>query len=361
MLQVILIIIVAVVFMAILFLNLAPQIGKIPRGKHLEKIKKSPNYLDKHFENDPPVDLTLGFQESLSLLGDWIKSKGVRPRKKIPSIKPDLHQKTNQNFLTWFGHSTVFYQTAGKNILFDPILGSNAAPLPFGVRRFKYDLPAAAEELPPLDMVIISHDHYDHLHYPTIRKIKDKTKLFLVPLGVGAHLRHWGVPKHKIHEFDWWQSKKIESLEITAVPSQHFSGRSLTDRQKTLWAAWVVHSPKAKIFFGGDSGYSPVFRKIGQKFGPFDFTMLDFAQYDKAWPHVHMKPEQSLQAHKDLQGKVYMPIHWSAFTLALHRWTEPIERALKVAAKQKSTIVTPKIGERFNILTQKPQDRWWQV
>ena len=182
-----------------------------------------------------------------------------------------------------------------------------------------------------------------------------------MPLGVGAHLERWGVAKEKITELDWWEKTTLDDFMIAATPSQHFSGRTLNDRAKTLWAGWVIQSSNAKVFFGGDSGYFAGFKKIGETYGPFDLTLLDSAQYNSRWPVVHMTPEQSVQAHQDLKGKVFMPIHWSAFTLSTHAWNEPPKRALVAAEKAKVDIITPIIGQRFDIISDRPQEKWWRT
>ncbi len=216
------------------------------------------------------------------------------------------------------------------------------------------------ETMPKADFILVTHDHYDHLDYGTVLTLMEKTRFFVMPLGVGAHLLRWGVPKEKIVELDWWEEAIVDGVTVRAVPSQHFSGRALTDRQKTLWAGWIIRDAHANVFFGGDSGYFPGFKTIGEKHGPFDLTLLDSGQYNPLWPSVHMFPEQSVQAHKDLRGKVFMPIHWSAFTLSLHSWTDPAERAVIAAEKEGITMVTPIIGERFNILTDRPTTKWWR-
>jgi L-ascorbate metabolism protein UlaG (beta-lactamase superfamily) len=343
-----------------LFLLFSPEFGRKPFAARLARIKQSPQYKQgSHFDNDPVADPAMGILDVLSVFWERnFTAKNLRPNQALPSKKV-IFNKSSGAFLTWFGHSTFLYELDGKKILFDPMLGKYAAPVPYIIKRFDYDLPASAEELPALDVVIISHDHYDHLDYGTIKILKNKTKRFIMPLGVGSHLERWGVPKENIIELDWWDETALDNITIAATPSQHFSGRSLTDRKKTLWASWVIKNKTATIFFGGDSGYFDGFKKIGQKYGPFDVTLLDSAQYNERWKPVHMVPEQSVQAHQDLQGKVFMPIHWSAFTLALHEWTEPIERAVAESMKRNIKIITPRIGQRFNVIADHPKNSWW--
>lgn len=356
------IVLIITIFLLVIFLFalFAPQLGRKPSGERLERIKQSPQFKSGVFENEPFISLSFTVRQMFSLIIERMQDPGNRePSKKLVSFQPRF-DSTEGAWLTWFGHSTFLYEIDGKRILFDPMLGTHASPLPFAVRRYEYDLPSSSVDLPQLDAVIVSHDHYDHLDYGTINILKNKVKKFIVPLGVGEHLERWGVPVDNIIELDWWQETKVDHVKITSTPSQHFSGRSFTDRKKTLWSSWVVESNTARVFFGGDSGYFPGFKQIGKKFGSFDLTLLDSAQYNERWKPVHMVPEQSVQAHKDLRGKVFMPIHWSGFTLALHAWTEPVERALIAAQNENIEMVTPMIGQKFNILHERPDAKWWR-
>jgi L-ascorbate metabolism protein UlaG (beta-lactamase superfamily) len=358
--MIILIGIVAIVLAIIGFIAFAPQFGKPPHGTHLEEIKSSPQYVQTKFENNPVVVVSsMDFTQSLAVMWDMLRGKaGRNPSSKLPSVPLEIEDGDNTH-LTWFGHSTFFYEVGGKKILFDPMLGKYASPMPGLVKRYDYDLPSSAEELPALDVVVISHDHYDHLDYGTVKKLIEKTEHFVMPLGVGSHLKHWGVPEEKITELDWWEETNIDGVTLRAVPSQHFSGRSLSDGQKTLWAAWIIQNEKANIFFGGDSGYFPGFKKIGEKYGPFNLTLLDAGQYDELWSVVHMTPEEAVNAHKELRGNTFMPIHWSAFTLARHNWIDPVQRARAEAEKAEVKMITPIIGERFNVLIDTPNKKWW--
>jgi L-ascorbate metabolism protein UlaG (beta-lactamase superfamily) len=356
------IILIIVVILAVsiwLFVGLAPQFGKPPHGDHLNNIKKSPQYRISHFENLKEIKLRVSFVKLMTALWEMVSGgENRRPKSKLPSY-PLSTNESKESYLTWFGHSTFLYEVENKKIMFDPMLTDYASPMPGLIKRYDYDLPASAEDLPDLDVVIISHDHYDHLDYKTVKALIHKTKLFVVPLGVGSHLKHWGVVEESIVELDWWGNAQIDGVTISAVPSQHFSGRSLNDSKKTLWAAWIIKNETTNIFFGGDSGYFDGFKEIGEKLGPFDMTLIDSGQYNDIWSSVHMKPEESVQAHKDLRGRVYMPIHWSAFTLSTHSWTEPVERALAAADAFGVDIITPMIGERFNVLTEAPSKKWW--
>ena len=265
-------------------------------------------------------------------------------------------------YVTWYGHSAILLEIEGKRILIDPMLGPAASPVPFLTKRFEYEDPIDLDDIVDIDAVLISHDHYDHLDYPTISKIKDKVGHFYTALAVGEHLKHWGISSDKITELDWWQTSKIGHIELVATPARHFSGRGVTDRNKTQWASWVILGRHNRVYFSGDSGYAPHFSEIGDKYGPFDFTMMECGQYNEMWEAIHMMPEQTIQAHIDLKGKIMMPIHWGAFNLSLHDWTDPIERAKAEADRLGVTLLSPYIGDRFVIEKEGPEEpnaNWW--
>ncbi len=227
------------------------------------------------------------------------------------------------------------------------------------VKRF-HQTPITLEDLPSIDVVVISHDHYDHLDKASIKVLGDKVGTFLVPLKVGQLLVNWGVPKEKVIELDWWESHSVDGIEYTLTPTQHFSGRGLTDRDTTLWGSWVINAQQHKVFFSGDSGYFNGFKEIGEKYGPFDFTMIETGAYNELWSDIHMFPEQSVQAHIDVQGKVMMPIHNSTFDLSMHDWNEPMQRALDISEERGVTLVSPEIGQRLAIAEPQPAKAWWQ-
>jgi L-ascorbate metabolism protein UlaG (beta-lactamase superfamily) len=250
----------------------------------------------------------------------------------------------------------------GKRIFFDPMLGESPSPHPLlGPKRFSKELPIDIDKLPFIDAVVLSHDHYDHLDYESIIKLKDKVGKFYVPLGVGVHLEKWNVPAEKIIELDWWQESKENGFTFICTPARHFSGRGLFNGFTTLWASWVVKTDSSNVYFSGDSGYGPHFKEIGDKYGPFDFVMLECGQYHELWKDIHMMPEQTVEAAIDLKGKLMMPIHWGAFTLAMHTWTDPINRVTTRAHERLVPITTPKIGEAV-VLQQPefPHSTWWK-
>ena len=246
------------------------------------------------------------------------------------------------------------------NIFIDPMLGDVPAPHPLlGSKRFQKELPISIDSLPKIDVVLISHDHYDHLDYGSIVKLKDQVTKFYVPLGIKAHLTSWGVSEEKITEFDWWESITYNGIEFVATPARHFSGRGFK-RNNTLWSSWVIKSEKNAIFFSGDSGYGKHFKDIGEKYGPFDFAMMECGQYNEQWAHIHMTPEETIQACVDVNTKLMMPIHWGSFKLALHTWDDPIVRASAKAKELNINISTPKVGEAI-VLNGKgfPSEKWW--
>lgn len=350
----------------VLFMNLNPVFGGKADARLKQRFLQSGHYVDGKFVNLIPTTMGLKAGDYPGLMADYIKgTPNSEPEGKLPVIpldsvsivaKPDKPAR-----VTWFGHSAVLLELEGKNIFIDPMLGESPSPLPMiGSKRYGA-LPIAIEKLPHLDAVLISHDHYDHLDYGSILKLKDKVDDFYVPLGVGAHLRAWGVEAEKVHELNWWDEIQHDAFRFVCTPARHFSGRGITDRDQTLWSSWIIQSTAQKLYFSGDSGYGPHFKEVGERYGPFDFGMLECGQYDPRWEAIHMLPEQTVQAAIDVRTEVMMPIHWGAFTLALHSWTDPVDRAVAKAQELKVTVATPVIGEA--ILLEKatyPNSRWWE-
>jgi L-ascorbate metabolism protein UlaG (beta-lactamase superfamily) len=356
-------IILLIVFIGAIFVNTSPQFGGEQSAESLVKIENSPNYNgDGTFKN---LELTLASTGmKLSTIpkfftnGDNKVPSQILPQKKL--VKSYFDNEPKEPRITWFGHSAIFIEMEGMNFFIDPMLGDFPAPHPMlGNSRFNKELPISIENLPEIDVILISHDHYDHLDYGSIQQLKDKVKLFYVPLGIKAHLTAWGVAENKIKEFDWWESANLNGIEFVSTPARHFSGRGFT-RNNTLWCSWVLKSENNSIFFSGDSGYGKHFKEIGSIYGPFDFAMMECGQYNEQWAHIHMTPEETIQASIDVNTKFMMPIHWGSFKLALHAWDDPIERASKKANELNMPIATPIIGESIVINGENfPSEKWW--
>lgn len=284
------------------------------------------------------------------------------PAAPLHTVKTDLKTlPAHRASLVWFGHSSYLLTLGGKRILIDPVFSKRSSPVQYaGVKAYDMTTPYTVEDFPDIDIVIITHDHYDHLDYGSIQKLKMKAGVFVTALGVGSHLEHWGIAPDRIHEFDWWDGAEIlPGFKLTATPARHFSGRGLT-RNQTLWTSFVLQAPGYTLYLGGDSGYdAAAFKKIGEVFGAFDLALLECGQYDEKWPDIHMQPEQTVQASKDLNAKVLMPVHWGKFTLALHPWREPVRRAEKRAQELGVKITTPRIGEVVNLDNNLPDDKWF--
>lgn len=349
------------VIAVIIFVNVAPQMGQKPEGADLERISKSPNYGENEFIN--LIETQMGsFSDMMATIPKYINAQNGTPDSPLPVKFGENTEAVADSlcFVTWYGHSAFLIEMDGKRILIDPMLGESSAPVSFMTKRFPYEKPIPIEELKNIDAVILSHDHYDHLDYSTIVKLKDEVGHFYTALGLGSHLKRWDVPAENITELDWWQSAKLDGIEFVACPARHFSGRGLSDRNATQWASWVITNEHQKLYFSGDGGYGPHFKEIGDKYGPFDLTMLECGQYNEAWAAIHMMPEQSVQAGMDLKGKWLMPIHWGAFELSIHEWTDPIKRFKAEASRLDQNMLHPFIGERFQLGKDLPQEAWWE-
>ena len=350
------------VLITMLFLHFEPQFGARKINIADALVQNFPHYKQGKFENIEPTVVMKNFE--LKTFANFFTRGDKEPAWSIPvvKIKPGYFKNTDSlTRITWFGHYAMLLELDGQKIFIDPMLGNSPSPVTWlGSKRFNDTLPISIDSLPHLDAVIISHDHYDHLDYGSIIRINSKVKKYFVPPGVGSHLIAWGVEKEKITELGWWDSTTIEGIKLIAAPARHFSGRGIMDRNKTLWSSWVIQGKTSNIFFGGDSGYDQSFKKIGDLYGPFDFTMVECGQYNKQWPEIHMMPEEVVQANIDLKGALLMPIHWGAFKLALHPWDEPVERLLAEAKKKNVQVTTPKIGETIILGDTIPSGNWWR-
>jgi L-ascorbate metabolism protein UlaG (beta-lactamase superfamily) len=337
--------------------------GRLPSGKHLEKLKQSPNYNGTGFKNlshtpMKPQDVSY-WKMTTEVLK---KNKNTVPSKPLPFVKTNLHElNADEPIIVWFGHSSYFIRIENKNFLIDPVFSGNAAPFSFMVKAFPGSNEYKAEHMPAIDYLILTHDHYDHLDYKTIVKLKSKVSHVYCSLGLTAHLKHWGYDVNKITELDWWQSAELDSnLKLTAAPARHFSGRGIK-RAQTLWSSFILKSSKHNLYLGGDSGYDSHFKEIGEKYGPFDIAILEAGQYNTMWPYIHMMPEETVQAAVDLKGKTLLPVHWGKFTLSMHAWNEPVKRVLEKAKTMNLKTITPKIGEAALIISHKSSEHWWNL
>ena len=338
--------------------------GQAPQGAQLSQVEQSAHYRDGQFHNQIP---TPGYTGNKSMLATWweflvAKRENARPAQPLPLVATDLASlPVTEDTLIWLGHSSWYLQLDGKRILIDPVLSSYAAPFSFLNKAFAGDYPWTAQAMPEIDLLIISHDHYDHLDYATIKALMPKVKRVLTPLGVGSHLRYWGMNSDIIEERDWNQSVRIDdSLMIHVLPARHFSGRGIK-RNQTLWASFLFETPEQKIYYSGDSGYGPHFRAIGEQFGGIDLAILENGQYDQDWKYIHMMPEETAQAAQDLRAKAILPGHAGRFVLAKHTWDDPYKR-LALASRHKAyRLLTPMQGEPVKLDDPaQPFTVWWE-
>jgi len=350
-----------------LFLNLSPQFGGSISEDQIKEYEKTGHFENGIFINREEIIMELNCHSITQMVKEIFKpDPNVSPNRNIEvqKIAPNLLVDKPDSIvrITWFGHSSFLIEMDGKNILLDPVFGQYAAPHPLlGRKRYNREMPIDIEQLPRIDAIIISHDHYDHLDYPSIEKLKTKTSQFFVPLGVGNHLRAWGIKDENIRELDWWQEDKLGDIDLAFTPSRHMSGRGLSDQSTTLWGSWVLQGKNKSIYFSGDGGYGAHFKEIGEKYGPFDIGLMECGQYNKLWADVHMMPEQTVQAGKDVGASMILPIHWGAFTLATHSWTDPIERVTKQAQLMSMPVTTPRMGESIVLGSAVyPNSSWWK-
>lgn len=320
-----------------------------------------------HFDDNVYINANAAIKQDMSKIGTIIKRYIFEERvDSLPVAVPlswiDTERLSQQpdSAIYRLGHSSMLIKLQDTVWLTDPVFSMRASPVQWaGPKRF-HPVPLDLDALPEIEGVIISHDHYDHLDQASIQSLDAKVKHFIVPLGVDKHLIDWGISADKIHALDWWQSITIKQVQLTATPAQHFSGRGLFDGNQTLWASWVIKTAEHRLFFSGDSGYFDGFKLIGERYGPFDMTMMETGAYDRDWADIHMTPEKSVQAHVDLRGKILMPIHNSTFDLALHPWYEPFER-LSVAAHNNGVVIaTPVIGEKISLEKSRVNLAWWK-
>jgi L-ascorbate metabolism protein UlaG (beta-lactamase superfamily) len=326
----------------------------------------SPRFVDGTFRNTAPVAPGLKKGTAGPTISEFLCGGQRRtPPGPLPSLDPrDGWSRAKETSLraTWLGHSTVLLEMDGVRVLTDPVWGDRASPVTFaGPKRFQ-PVPVPIAALPPIDAVVISHDHYDHLDYPTILELAKIDVPFFTSLGVGAHLEAWGVPSERITELDWWESARLPrgGLTITAAPSQHFSGRGIGGRNATLWSSLVLRSERASVFFSGDTGLTPEYAEIASRLGPFDLAMLEVGAFHPAWGDIHLGPENALKALGLLGNPLFLPVHWGTFNLAMHAWDEPAETLVARAPSAGVRLVMPKLGEPVEPAHTEEVDAWWR-
>jgi L-ascorbate metabolism protein UlaG (beta-lactamase superfamily) len=340
------------------------KFGRLPAGARLERIQSSPNYQDGEFRNTVPTIMLAEGQSSIKIMGDFLFGTRTRlkPDEPLPTVRLELDAlDPAKDMLIWLGHSSYFIQLGGKRILVDPVFNDHGAPLAVFNKNFPGTDLYRAADMPPLDFLLISHDHWDHLDYSTAVGLREKVKTVITPLGVGAHFEYWGYPKEKLKEADWNTALRFENeLLIHIVPARHFSGRLLT-RNKTGWAGFVLETPTLRLFLSGDSGYGPHLAEIARTFGRFDLVAIDGGQYDARWPQMHMTPEEAALAAKELKAEAFLLSHVGRFCISSHQWDDPFRRVVEAAKDKPFRLLTPKIGEPVWLDgTEQSFTRWWE-
>lgn len=335
--------------------------GKLPKGANLERIKQTANYRANGFENLSHTPMMAEDTSYAKLMGDFIKKpKSAVPAHLLPSITTNLNNLPDGSpALVWFGHSSYLIKMNNQHILVDPVFSGNASPISFMIPAFKGTNTYGVSEMPEIDILVITHDHYDHLDYKTVKQLQSKVKHVVCSLGVAAHLIYWGYDEKIITELYWGESATLSNgLKFTAATARHFSGRGLV-RNRSLWSSFIVQSATHQIYIGGDSGYDTHFKAIGETFGAFDLAILECGQYNTAWKYIHMMPEETVQASIDLNAKLLLPVHWGKFSLSLHPWNESVTRAHAHAKLLNANITSPKIGEILQLDGVLPNEKWW--
>ncbi|MDX8339418.1 MBL fold metallo-hydrolase [Draconibacterium sp. IB214405] len=340
------------------------KFGQTPRGERLERIKQSANYRSGEFKNFSPTPTITAEKSRMQVMFDFMTRKKIRvtPEDEIPVVKTDIKSiKHDEDYVLWFGHSSYLIKVDGITFLIDPVFSAYGSPFPFINKIFEGTGVYNAEDMPAIDYLVITHDHWDHLDYNSVMSLKAKTSQVICGLGVGQHFEYWGFDKSKITELDWFEGVElVEGLQLTAAPARHFSGRGLKGNQ-TLWVSFVLKTPAYNLFLGGDGGYDTHFAEIGSKFGPFDLAILEQGQYDNNWNLIHTMPDQVFKIAGELKSKKILPVHHSKFALANHPWDEPLNKITENHADSGISVLTPKIGEPIFLKDNTQTFRqWWK-
>lgn len=336
--------------------------GSSPTEERLERCEASQQFSQGAFHNTELTPQIVKVDAWSGILWKVLTNSTQRtPRVKIPHVMTDLHDDTHRAWeIVWFGHSSYLITNGTTRILVDPVLSGNASPFQFFGSAFAGADEYKPEHMPDVDVMILTHDHYDHLCMRTIRALAPRTTHIVTSLGVGAHLERWGVPRTSITELDWWESTARDpSITITAAPARHFSGRAFK-RGETLWSSFILELPDLRLYLGADSGYGTHFQEIGERFDGFDLAIIEAGQYGANWPYIHMLPEQTVQAAHDLRARALFPVHWAKFSLSYHPWDEPIRRVITQAQHTGMRVATPMIGERMILQEELPRHPWWE-
>jgi L-ascorbate metabolism protein UlaG (beta-lactamase superfamily) len=335
--------------------------GGSPKGERAARVLASPQFRDGRFRNPTQTRSVASGSTGRTVRELLFGRHRRRPAGPVPLVTAPTAATTSGLHITWYGHSSTLVEMEGARVLLDPVWGDRASPSSLIGPRRMHEPPRPLDELPRLAAIVISHDHYDHLDLASVRVLeRTQSAPFVVPLGVGAHLERWKIPSSRIIELDWDESTEVGGLRITAAAAQHFSGRGFA-RDDTLWASWVLERKGRRVFYTGDSGYFDGYAAIGERHGPFDATLVQIGAYDQAWPDIHMTPEEGVTAHQDVRGELLIPVHWGTFNLAVHDWTDPVDRVWAEAKARGVRLAVPRPGERVDVDAAPSVDGWWQA
>jgi len=341
--------------------DLQIAMGRRPTGARAERVRQSPHYRDGVFHNPQATRMVTADAGRRVFREFLFGGRKRRPSGPVPVVSGPSEPAVDGLHITWYGHASALVEIDGQRVLIDPVWSDRCSPSSLAGPRRLHPTPVPIEALPRVDAILISHDHYDHLDLATVLALtRSQDAPFLVPLGVGAHLDSWGVPAERIIELDWDDSVTIGALRLTATAARHFSGRAFA-RDRALWSSWVIAGAGRRVFYTGDSGYFDGYAEIGERYGPFDASLMQIGAYDTAWPDIHMFPEDAVAAHLELRGGLLIPVHWATFDLALHTWSEPVDRVWREAKARDVALAVPRPGERIAVDEPPPVDGWWQT